>query len=303
MFLFNNLLFIALTFTVLIGTVFPLVVEAIKGKQMSVGRPYFDSMVVPLGAVLLFLLGVGPALPWGKSDRKQIRRALLPPIAGGVVVLVLGFGFGARNVWTLITLAFAGYAAQVTIAQLRAPLTQLRRSQRRFAAYVVHAAAVIVIAAIAISSTMRDTQEVQVTVGRSATIGAYTITLLGIEQRDEPNRVATVARFAVAKNGAARTILEPRMNQYMTMREPIGTPDVYSTIGGDFYLSAMNIDAAQKSVSVNAIVTPFVGWIWGAVIVMGLGGLIAVVPAALTRWSGGLQPADGALKRAAAQSA
>jgi len=60
--------------------------------------------------------------------------------------------------------------------------------------------------------------------------------------------------------------------------EPIGTPDVYSTIGGDFYLSVMNIDAGSQSVAVNAIITPFVGWIWGAVILMGLGGLMALVP-------------------------
>ena len=67
-----------LTFTVLIGTVFPLVVEAVRGKQMSVGRPYFDSMVVPIGAALLFILGVGPALPWGTRDegsRLQTRAA------------------------------------------------------------------------------------------------------------------------------------------------------------------------------------------------------------------------------------
>ena len=103
MFLFNNLLFIVLTFTVLIGTVFPLVVEAVKGKQMSVGRPYFDSMVVPVGALLLFLLGVGPALPWGRATAPQIRRALLPPIIGAVIALVIGYAVGARNPWTLVT--------------------------------------------------------------------------------------------------------------------------------------------------------------------------------------------------------
>ncbi|HEV8659475.1 MAG TPA: heme lyase CcmF/NrfE family subunit [Thermoanaerobaculia bacterium] len=295
MFLFNNLLFIVLTFTVLIGTVFPLVVEALKGKQMSVGRPYFDSMVVPVGAVLLFLLGVGPALPWGRATAKQIRRALLPPIAGAVVLLAIGYALGARNPWTLVTLAFGGYAAQVTVAQLRSPVTQLRRARRRFASYIVHAGVVIVFVAIAVSSTMRYTQEVHLTKGGIANVGAYAITLLGVEERREPNRLSTVARFAVAKNGVQKTILEPRMNQYLAMREPIGTPDVYSTIGGDFYLSVMNIDPVQQSVSVNAIITPFVGWIWGAVILMGLGGLIAVMP----RWSGGLQPAEGALKGAA----
>src|SRR5882672_4621549 len=77
MFLVNNLFFVVLTFTVLIGTCFPLIVEAVKGKQMSVGRPYFDAMVVPIGTALLFLLGVGPALPWGKTSKKQIRKSLL----------------------------------------------------------------------------------------------------------------------------------------------------------------------------------------------------------------------------------
>src|SRR5215208_3802654 len=106
MFLFNNLLFVVLTFTVLIGTVFPLIVEAVKGKQMSVGRPYFDAMVVPIGAALLFLLGVGPALPWGRATAQQMKRALLPPLAGAIVLLAAGYAFGVRNAWTLVTLAF-----------------------------------------------------------------------------------------------------------------------------------------------------------------------------------------------------
>ena len=278
MFLFNNLLFVVLTFTVLIGTVFPLIVEAVKGKQMSVGRPYFDSMVVPVGALLLFLLGVGPALPWGGATAKQIRRALLPPIAGAFVLLALGFAFGVRNPWTLITLAFGGYAAQVTLSQMRSPVTQLRLARRRFASYVVHSGVVIVFVAIAVSSSMRYTQEVHLTKGGSASTGAYTITLLGVDERHEPNRFATVARFDVAKGGVHKTTLAPRMNQYAGMREPIGTPDVYSTIGGDFYLSVMNIDAAEQTVAVNVIITPFVGWIWAAVILMGLGGLMALVP-------------------------
>jgi cytochrome c-type biogenesis protein CcmF len=82
MFLINNLLFVLLTFTVLIGTIFPLIVEAFKGRQMSVGRPYFDSMVVPVGTALLFLIGVGPALPWGRATKQAIRALLIPFTSG-----------------------------------------------------------------------------------------------------------------------------------------------------------------------------------------------------------------------------
>src|SRR5207245_910403 len=104
MFLVQNLLFVLFTFTVLLGTVFPLVVEALRGAQMSVGRPYFDKMSVPIGVALLFVMGVGPALPWGRATRQQVRRALLPPLLAASVVAVLGFTLGVRNAWTALAL-------------------------------------------------------------------------------------------------------------------------------------------------------------------------------------------------------
>ncbi|HEX7809401.1 MAG TPA: heme lyase CcmF/NrfE family subunit [Thermoanaerobaculia bacterium] len=270
-FLINNLVLVLFTFTVLVGTVFPLVVEAVSGKQMSVGRPYFDSMVVPLGVALLFLLGVGPALPWGRASRDDIRRALVPPIAGGVVLLILGIVFGARNPWTIVTLFAGGYALQVTIVQL----AKMRRSRRGIGAYVIHLGVAIAIVAIAISSTMRTQREVMLQKGQSATIGAYTVTFTGSEERSEPHRTSTIARINVAKNGRAVTTLEPRMNHYEMMREPIGTPDVHSTIGGDLYISIASLE--QDRAGLLLIVTPLVSWIWIAVLMMAAGGVIALV--------------------------
>jgi len=293
MFLINNLLFVLFTFTVLIGTVFPLVVEAIRGKQMSVGRPYFDSMVVPVGAALVFLLGIGPALPWGRATRGQLKRSLLPPIIGGLVVAAIGFALGARNPWTVVTLAFGGYAAWVTFAEMFMPVSQrikrgenlgtattqaIRRGRRRFGGYVVHAGAVIVIVSIAVSSTMRTQREVSLTRGQSATIGKYNVTFVGTETRQETNRTATIVHVDVAKNGNLVTKLEPRMNQYLAMREPIGTPAVYSTVAGDLYISIMNLDAGGQNAGLLLLITPMVSWIWLAVLLMGLGGVIALIP-------------------------
>jgi len=292
MFLFNNLIFVLLTFTVLIGTVFPLIVEAIRGKQRSVGRPYFDAMVVPAGTALLFLLGVGPALPWGRSSRKQMLRALLPPLGTGAILFGIGYAMGVTNVWTLVTLLFGGYAAHVTLIEMFMPLVQrlrrgegfgsalvngqLRRGRRRFGSYIIHAGAVIVLISIAVSSTMRTTHEVRLVKGQTTAIGAYMLTFTGTEERSEPNRQATIARFSVTKNGQPVTTLEPRMNQYLTMREPIGTPAVYSTITGDLYVSIMNLDG--DSAGILVLNEPMIGWIWIAVIMMGLGGLVALIP-------------------------
>ncbi|HEX6639651.1 MAG TPA: cytochrome c-type biogenesis CcmF C-terminal domain-containing protein, partial [Thermoanaerobaculia bacterium] len=204
MFLVNNLLFVLLTFTVLIGTVFPLIVEAVNGKQMSVGRPYFDSMVVPIGAVLLFILGVGPALPWGRATGEQVKKALLPPIGGAVLFAILGYIANVRSPWTLVTLAFGGYAAYVTLGQMFLPMLQrmkrgesvsasfvdgqLRRGRRRFASYVVHAAMVVALICIAVSSSMRQSTELHFTKGQTQKASGFDVTFVGTEEKQEPHR-------------------------------------------------------------------------------------------------------------------
>jgi cytochrome c-type biogenesis protein CcmF len=299
MFLVNNLLFVLLTFTVLIGTVFPLIVEAVNGKQMSVGRPYFDSMSVPLGALLLFILGVGPALPWGRASAAQVKKALLPPIFGAVLLLAAGYAFGARTPWTLLTLAFGGYAAQVTLAQMFLPMLQrmkngdsfagafvdgqLRRGRRRFGSYIVHGAMIVVIIAIAVSSSMRTQTELHFTKGQTQQAAGYDVTFVGVEQRTEPHRLSTIGVFTVAKNGKQIARLEPRMNQYQSMREPIGSPDVDSNALRDVYISLSNVDTLNQTASITLFVSPLIVWIWLAVIIMALGALFAMIPARVRR--------------------
>jgi len=295
MFLINNLIFVLITFTVLIGTVFPLIVEAINEKQMSVGRPYFDSMTVPLGALLLFILGVGPALPWGRATGYQVQRALIPPIISALLFVAGGYALGARGPWTLLTLAFGGYAAQVTIGQMFLPMRmrmkngesagsafvegQLRRGRRRFGSYIVHAAVVIVIIAIAVSSSMRQQTELHFArKGQTLQASGYDVTFLGIEQRQEPHRFSIIATFIVARNGKELARLAPRMNHYQSMREPIGSPDVYSTAARDFYVSLSNVDTLNETASISVYVAPMVMWVWLAVIAMALGALVALIP-------------------------
>jgi cytochrome c-type biogenesis protein CcmF len=295
MFLVNNLLFVLLTFTVLVGTVFPLVVEAVRGVRMSVGRPYFDAVAVPIGAALLFLMGVGPALPWGRATPAETRRVLLPPLAGAAMAAVVGLLAGARSPWTVLTLAFGGYTAWVTLSEIGLPLRQrmkahgegpleafaeanLRRGRRRFGGYIVHSGATLVIVAIAVSSTMGISKEFTLHTGESAGIGAYTLTFLRTESRDEPHRQSLVALVAVSRGGKDIGTMAPRMNQYERQREPVGTPDVRTFPLEDLYLSILNLDADGGTLSLHALVNPMVGWIWGATALMAFGGIVALIP-------------------------
>lgn len=299
MFLVNNLLFVLLTFTVLIGTVFPLVVEAVNGKQMSVGRPYFDSMVIPIGAALLFIMGIGPALPWGRATRDQLKRKLLPPLAGAAVLAILGYLANVRSGWTLLTLAFGGYAAWVTLVEMFLPMVQrmrrgdsagaafvegqLVRGRRRFGAYIAHGAVIVCIIAIAVSSSNRKTAELHFTKGQTQQAAGFAVTFLGVEERQEPHRLSTVGRFSVMRDGRQVAVLEPRMNQYEMMREPIGSPDVHTTAAGDFYISLSNVDPRAETASISVFVSPLIVWIWISVIAMGLGALFGLIPARRSR--------------------
>ena len=305
MFLVQNLLFVLFTFTVLLGTVFPLVVEAVRGAQMSVGRPYFDKMSVPIGVALLFVMGVGPALPWGRATKQQLRAALLPPLVGACVLAAVGFALGVRNPWTILALLFGGFTAQVTLSEMFLPVRQRMRARgegfaeafrqaqtrgrRRFGAYVVHAGAVVVIAAIAVSSTMGSSKEVQLSQGETTTLGPYQLTFAGAEQVSEPHRQSVLARVDVSKNGRSLGALLPRMSQYENQREPIGSPAVHTGLTEDLYLSIHNIDGA--SVGLLVLINPMVSWIWIATAIMALGGLVALVPP--LRGSTAAAPATG----------
>ena len=292
-FLVQNLLFVGLTFTVLVGTVFPLVVEAVNGTQISVGEPYFNRMAIPLGIAALFVMGIGPALPWGRSSSKELVQALFPPLAGALLLTAIGIALGAREGWLLITLFTGGYTLQVTLKEMFLPVRQrmktgrhgfgsalaslLGAGRRRFGGYVVHLGVVVVLVSVGVSSTHKVTAETTLPKGGSTTLGAYTLTFLGTEDRVEPHRRTTVARVEVREGDEVVGIAEPAMNHYFTRREPIGTPAVMSGVKGDVYLSMMSIDA-QGSLGLRAFLEPMVPWIWIGTAIMVLGSVLAILP-------------------------
>jgi cytochrome c-type biogenesis protein CcmF len=178
-----------------------------------------------------------------------------------------------------------------------------RRSHRRLGAYVAHAGAVVIMVAIAVSSTMGSSKEVQLREGESTTLGAYTLTFAKAEQLQEPHRLSVRARIEVSKGGRDLGPLYPRMNHYETQREPIGTPAVRSSLKEDLYLSVMNIDPERGRLGLLALINPMVGWIWIATAVMAIGGVISLLPsraqaAAAVRVPAGPPPGQGSVAEA-----
>ncbi len=289
----GNLVLVLMTLTVLLGTVFPLITEAVKGVQISVGEPYFNRMTVPLAIALLFLMGVGPALPWGRVPAGEWRSRLVPPAIGAGIVTLVGLLLGARHPGLLAALACAGFAMAVTLVSLSAPITrrirhgrglaevvrsELGGGRRRLGGYLAHAGLIVILVAVAVSQTGKLSTEVSLQRGETAHVGRYLLTFTGTELVNEPHRQQLVAHVDVTRDGVPDGSLDPRLNYYFTQREPVGTPAVRSGLREDLYLSAMSIDAEAGRVGLRAFVNPMVAWIWlGAGIVV-LGALLAVWP-------------------------
>ena len=135
-FLANNVLFAGFAFIVLLGTVFPLILEAANGERISIGRPYFDRMTMPIGIALLFLMAVAPALPWRKASGELLLHRLLWPAWIGTGVVVIAVAFGARGFVPLIAFGLGGFAAgaairQIVLATRQAGPARARRPRER----------------------------------------------------------------------------------------------------------------------------------------------------------------------------
>jgi len=291
-FLLNNLLLVTFTFTVLIGTLFPIIAEAVRGVKVSVGEPYFNRMAVPICLGLLFLMGVGPALPWGRSDRRSLRRALLVPLPAALAAMAITALLGGRHPNVLLTGALAGYALWVTLDQVLRPARvrarkgesvpqaidrSFRRAPRRVGGYLVHFGVIVTFVAIAISANYQVNFETTMAPGQTASVGDYQLTFDRVRVVNEPHMVSQRATVAIARGGKPKGSLEPALNHYPTQREPIGTPAVRSTLTHDLYLTVMNVDEEGR-LGLRAIVTPAVSWIWIGVFIMAVGTGICLVP-------------------------
>jgi cytochrome c-type biogenesis protein CcmF len=172
-FLLNNLLLVGLTLTVLVGTLFPIVAEAATGDRLSVGEPYFNQTAIPIAIALLFLMGIGPALPWRKTSRGVLRRRLGAPAAAALFVAAVLAVAGVREPEALVAIALAAFViAQVAWDLWRiAARGGLARQRRRVGGQLVHAGVALLAVGIAVSSTYRVEREATLSRGDSFDVG------------------------------------------------------------------------------------------------------------------------------------
>ena len=297
-FLGNNVLLLVLTFTVLVGTIYPLLAEAVTNRKVSVGSPFFNLNTAPVALLLLFLMGIGPILPWRAASLSAVLRRLQVPlwVAATVAALLAIAGVGAAGV---VVFGLAAFVATATLAEMvRGVRSQRRahgfsvpaatraavaRNHRLYGGLVVHLGLIVAVVGVSWAALSDRSSEVSVARGDVVHVQGYDLRFDGMSARDEPQRRVLVADLTVLdpESGEEIVRLHPSLNLYPASSEPIGTPSIRigTPFNGmvDLYASLVTVENRSRA-TFRFFVNPGIGLLWLGGLVMALGGVVAAWP-------------------------
>jgi cytochrome c-type biogenesis protein CcmF len=333
--MFNNLVLLGACFAVLCGTLFPLLTDAVLGHKITVGPPFFNKVVVPIGLFLIFLTGVGPLLAWRSTSWGSVKRNFALPAGISLVVtwaLVIwnirpwqGFsrvrewanGLETAQVYSWITFLFSALVIATIASEFirggrvlqgklngnlfTAMYHLTRRNMRRYGGYVVHFGFILVMIGIAGLAFNQD-KEQEMGLGDKLQIGHYTLVGQSYTQDDNANYQSDSAILDIYKDGKFLGTLYPELRFYKASG---GQPDHkvadYSTLAEDLYVIYEGPNPQTERPIIKAFVNPLVSWVWIGVLVVMFGTMVALVPNAQQIRSTVPVPASVAVKAMAEQ--
>ena len=277
-FLANNVIFSVFAFVVLLGTVFPLVVEALQNRQLVVGEPFFDQLAVPTGLVLLFLMCIAPVLPWRKASGELLQQRLFWPAWAGIAALAFSVVLGATGFEALLTFTLGGFAGGAALRQL--VLATRRQGWRGLVGranggMVVHIGVILIAVALAASNSYTHSQELSLKKGVVANYGGHTFELLGFRETVDDRR-SEIAALVSIDGGQAYA---PAVSKFKSMGMNIGTPSVKTSFAYDLYLTLEPpVKVTSDAAKIKVFIKPMVMWLWIGGGLMGIGTLLSAFP-------------------------
>ncbi len=302
-FLFNNMVLLAACFTVLWGTLFPVISEYVQGSKVTVGAPFYNRVNIPIGLFLLFLTGIGPLLAWRSTSLRSIRRNfVLPGIATASAALGLMLA-GVRpwndgdymhaTIFSLVTFSLAAgvitaiaaeflRGAHVVATQtgknlLSSTALLMRRNTRRYGGYIIHFGIVVMFIGIA-GGAFNQSREQEMRDGDTLALGPYKLVCQSITQDSNANYETDFAVLDVYKNGRKITQLAPEKRFYLASQTPSTVVALHSTLLGDLYVIFEGRNPDTDNPIIKAFVNPLLAWIWIGVGIVVVGTLFALAP-------------------------
>jgi cytochrome c-type biogenesis protein CcmF len=282
----NNVLLIVAAGSVLLGTLYPLLVDALNLGKLSVGPPYFNTVFVPLMAPAAFLIGVGPIARWKQAKLPALAvRLRWAFVLSFVMALVLPFVIGGWkwrvSLGLLLVFWIAATVAQNFVSRLRPSegsgfFTKLRTTPRSYyGMQLAHLGVAVFIAGVTVVTSYQTEKDVKMNVGDTVNVGGYDFRLRNLAQLQGPNYQAVRADIEVTKNGAPVAMMHPEKHAYTVAQSVTSETAIDRSIFRDLYL-ALGDEVGNGAWTVRVYHKPLVDWIWGGALLMALGGAFAV---------------------------
>ena len=289
-FLANNVLFLAACFTVLWGTLYPIIAEALSGARLSVGPPFFNAVFIPIALAILFLTGLGPLISWRRMNPGALSRVVRVPLIAGIVVIVGLALAGISSAGALLAFGLCAFTAVAIGSEfgrgsriyrrrgatgLGAALARtLTRNRRRYGGYVIHLGVVLIVIGLA-GGAFKTERHALLDPGESMRLGSYTLTYLDLVRSETPEKSINEAVLRVERDGEHITTLRPQRNLHIAQRQPQSEVAIRTTPVEDLYAVVTSFDA-DGAAAVRAFINPLTWWIWAGAIVM-LAGIFVVM--------------------------
>ncbi len=294
-FVLNNIVLVSALFTIFLGTIFPLISEAVAGVQVSVGAPYFNSVTIPIFLFLVFLMAVGPMIAWRRASWDNIKRNFLWPAVASLALALglliwridqflplLGFTLLGFVAFTIIYDTALALSARRRIAgegMLRGLATLMRRNQRRYGGLVVHLGVVLIMLGIAGSMTYSREREATLELNQSLSVGDYRVQFEGLSGTQQPTHVRVEGSFRVFHRGQDEGLLQPALKFFPNQQSPIGRATHLSSLGEDIYLILSGFSEVDRNqATVKVLVRPLVVWMWIGGFIIAIGTMICILP-------------------------
>jgi cytochrome c-type biogenesis protein CcmF len=314
-FFFNNLLLVGVAFSVLWGTLFPILSEAVRGTKVTVGPPFFNQVNVPLGLALLALTGIGPLIAWRKASPRNLRRQFVVPGLAGLAMAIALFALRLSSFYAGVAISLAAFVVGTIVQEFvrgvgarhrlhgehyaLAFARLIGRNRRRYGGYIVHFGIVVYFVAFTGQAFKRE-QEASLKPGESVTMrspygNTLTFTHVGISQYEALNRFVSAASVEVTQDGKSLGVMTSEKRQYVDSFgrptfEPSTEAAIRSSAREDLYIVFAGAVNGTEEAVYKFTINPLVIWVW-------IGGAILVFGGVVTLWPGG-GPSETARRRA-----
>jgi len=294
----TNLLFLGAALAVLLGTLFPALVELVQGRQATLDVSFYERTVGPAVLLIVGLLGICPLVAWGQTSTERLRKELLVPAAAAVVIVVLAFLLGARGAVALISFAICAFVGVSLLGVFyRGALARHRRTEEpiplaflkmfwvnrpRYGAHIVHLGIVLMVIGVTGSSIYKDEVQFALEPGEQIETAGYTLRYQELISAELPDQQRFTAVVDVLKGDRQIATLRPEKDFHWNVEQWVTEVAIHSTPKQDLYLILAGFEADELA-SFRLLTSPLVIWLWIGGVILLLGGTLAWWPGAPER--------------------